>query len=227
MACPHVSGLAALLRAAHPEWSPAAIKSALVTTADTTDHRGKPIMDGDKPADVFAMGAGHVNPEKAIDPGLIYDIQTEDYITHLCSLGYTTSEIISITHKNVSCREILRENKGFSLNYPSISITFRPGMTRKIITRKVTNVGAPDSIYRVKVVAPEGVKVKVKPQHLRFKHANQTLKYAVWFTSRQKIGRQMRSFAEGQLTWMNTRNGVQRVRSPISVTWVSKKRSEN
>ncbi|XP_031110942.1 subtilisin-like protease SBT1.2 [Ipomoea triloba] len=226
MACPHVSGLAALLRAAHPEWSPAAIKSALVTTADTTDHQGKPIMDGDKAADVFAMGAGHVNPGKAIDPGLIYDIHTDDYITHLCSLGYTTSEILSITHKNISCRETLRKNRGFSLNYPSISITFRPGMTRKIITRVVTNVGAPGSTYTAKVVAPEGVKVRVKPQRLKFKRANQSLKYAVWFTSRQKFGKQMsRSFAEGQLTWVNTCNGVQRVRSPISVTWVSKKRN--
>ncbi|KAJ8558207.1 hypothetical protein K7X08_004973 [Anisodus acutangulus] len=73
MACPHVSGIAALLHSARPKWTPAAVKSSLVTTADTTDHLGKLIMDGDAPSKLLAAGAGHVNPGRAIDPGLIYD----------------------------------------------------------------------------------------------------------------------------------------------------------
>ncbi|XP_049411115.1 subtilisin-like protease SBT1.2 [Solanum stenotomum] len=223
MACPHVSGIAALLHSIHPKWSPAAIKSALMTTADTTNHQGKPIMDGDTRAGLFAIGAGHVNPGRSDDPGLIYDINANDYITHLCTIGYKNSEIFSITHKNVSCHDVLQKNRGFSLNYPSISVIFKAGKTRKMITRRVTNVGSHNSIYSVEIVAPEGVKVRVKPRRLVFKHVNQSLSYRVWFISRKRIGTQRRSFAEGQLMWINSRDKYQKVRSPISVAWASKK----
>ncbi|KAK9225363.1 hypothetical protein WN943_010404 [Citrus x changshan-huyou] len=61
MSCPHLSGIAALLKSAHPDWSPAAIKSAIMTTADTVNLEGKPILDRNHlPADLFAVGAGHV-----------------------------------------------------------------------------------------------------------------------------------------------------------------------
>ncbi|KAJ6728958.1 SUBTILISIN-LIKE PROTEASE SBT1.2 [Salix viminalis] len=142
-----------------------------------TDHAGHPIMDGDKPAGVFAIGAGHVNPERALGPGLVYDIRPDDYVTHLCTLRYTRSDIFTITHRNVSCNDLLQMNRGFSLNYPSISIIFKHGTTSKMIKRQVTNVGSPNSIYSVEVSAPEGVKVRVRPQRLVFKHVNQSLSY--------------------------------------------------
>uniref|UniRef100_A0A804IAU8 Uncharacterized protein n=1 Tax=Musa acuminata subsp. malaccensis TaxID=214687 RepID=A0A804IAU8_MUSAM len=76
MACPHVSGIAALLKVVHPHWSPAAIKSALVTTAHTANAYGFPIEAEGVPrklADPFDFGGGHIDPNKAADPGLIYD----------------------------------------------------------------------------------------------------------------------------------------------------------
>ncbi|CAL0326849.1 unnamed protein product [Lupinus luteus] len=221
MSCPHVSGISALIHSAHPRWTPAAIKSAIMTTAEVTDHTGRPILDEDKPAGAFALGAGHVNPQRALNPGLIYDIRPNDYINHLCSIGYTRSEIFSITHRNVSCNDIMKMNRGFSLNYPSISVMFKHGMRRNVFIRRVTNVGSANSIYSVEVVAPEGVKVIVRPKRLVFKQINQSLGYKVWFISRKNVGKggDMMNFAEGSLTWIHSQNGSYRVRSPIVVTW--------
>ncbi|GLJ10273.1 hypothetical protein SUGI_0125170 [Cryptomeria japonica] len=95
MSCLHVSGLAALIRGVHPSWSPAAIKSALMTSAYIRYNKNKPIKDAStvKAADPFALGAGHVNPAAAMDPGLIYDLAPSDYIHFLCTLNYTDKQI--------------------------------------------------------------------------------------------------------------------------------------
>ncbi|KAK6137590.1 hypothetical protein DH2020_028670 [Rehmannia glutinosa] len=78
ISCPHLSGVAALLKSAHPDWSPATIKSAIMTTADVVNLAHNPIEDQTlQPADVFATGAGHVNPSRANDPGLVYDIKPD------------------------------------------------------------------------------------------------------------------------------------------------------
>ncbi|KAM0847744.1 hypothetical protein ACQ4PT_054837 [Festuca glaucescens] len=86
MSAPHLSGIAALIKSKHPEWSPAAIKSAIMTSADNTDRSGSGMSilnEQHMAADLFAIGAGHVNPEKVINPGLVYDITPADYIGFL------------------------------------------------------------------------------------------------------------------------------------------------
>lgn len=82
MAAPHIAGIAALIKQKHPRWSPAAIKSALLTTTTTLDRGGNPILSQQYSeteamklvkATPFDYGNGHVNPRTALDPGLIFD----------------------------------------------------------------------------------------------------------------------------------------------------------
>lgn len=76
MSSPHVAGAGALLRAVHPEWSPAAMQSALMTTALTDVVK----EDGETPAGPFDMGAGRIDLTRAADPGLVFDMTAQDYL---------------------------------------------------------------------------------------------------------------------------------------------------
>ncbi|KAM1249481.1 hypothetical protein ACFX1X_032576 [Malus domestica] len=99
METPHLSGIAALIKKSHPDWFPAAIKYAIMTTANVLNLASTPIVNQDlTPADVFAIGGGHVNPAKANDPGLIFDIKPEDYFP--CP-NHTQSQYYTRTVKNV------------------------------------------------------------------------------------------------------------------------------
>lgn len=210
MSCPHLSGIAALLKASHPHWTPAAIKSAIMTTADILNLGNKPIMDQTlSTADIFAIGAGHVNPSRANDPGLIYDLQPEDYLPYLCGLGYTDEEVTVIAHQTVNCSVIEKILEG-QLNYPSFSIIL--GSETQSFTRTVTNVGEATSSYDVEIYAPEGVDVIVQPETLEFTEVNQKITYEVAF--RPNSYAHKRTYNQGYLNWVSA-NRV--VRSPISV----------
>ncbi|GLJ48840.1 hypothetical protein SUGI_1030060 [Cryptomeria japonica] len=221
MSCPHVSGLAALLKAAHPEWSPAAIKSALMTTAGVIDKKGLPILDSatNISADVFATGAGHVNPENAAYPGLVYDLSPADYIPYLCGLNYTASQIRLIVGTNVTCPTDPESTRPGNLNYPSFSALF--DITAAPVTtafkRTVTNVGAANSTYVASIEAPLGVEVTVTPSVLFFKEVMEKQSYNIKFTVSTPAAH---SFAQGSLTWVsNSTSLVYNVRSPISIVW--------
>ena len=124
MACPHISGLAALLRGAHPTWSPAMIKSALMITASIMDNRTPSQLCTDQwtsgTATEFDYGAGHVMPELAVNPGLVYDISPNDYVNSLCAVGYTSNQCQIFTGVPVTCPA----NPSPRVNYPTFSATF-------------------------------------------------------------------------------------------------------
>ncbi|KAF3639594.1 hypothetical protein FXO37_23900 [Capsicum annuum] len=94
MACLHASGIAAMLKSVHPEWSPSAIKSAMMTTANPLDNTRDQIIasDTNEPATPLDMGAGFIDPNRALDPGLIYDATTQDYINLICSMNFTEDQ---------------------------------------------------------------------------------------------------------------------------------------
>jgi subtilisin family serine protease len=76
MSAPHVTGLAALLVQAHPTWTPDQIKSALMLSARQNVVK----EDGVTPADPFDMGAGHVNANSAVSPGVTMNATFDDYL---------------------------------------------------------------------------------------------------------------------------------------------------
>uniref|UniRef100_A0A9I9DH51 Subtilisin-like protease SBT1.1 n=2 Tax=Cucumis melo TaxID=3656 RepID=A0A9I9DH51_CUCME len=221
MSCPHVSGLAALLKSAHNDWSPAAIKSALMTTAYVTDSKMSLISDvgqaNGEPATPFTFGSGHVDPEKASDPGLIYDITPQDYINYLCSLKYNSSQIALVSRGNLTCSSKRTVVKPGDLNYPSFSVFMKKKAKKVSITlkRTVTNVGITRSDYTVKINNPKGVTVIVKPEKLSFGSLGEQLSYKVSFVS---LGGKeaLDKFSFGSLVWIS---GKYAVRSPIVVTW--------
>ncbi|XP_060178462.1 subtilisin-like protease [Lycium barbarum] len=210
MSCAHLSGVAALLKSAHPTWSPAAIKSAIMTTANTVNLANNTILDERLlPASIFAVGAGHVNPSRASDPGLVYDTQLEDYFPYLCGLNYTNGQVSDILRRSVDCEQV-KSIPEAQLNYPSFSI--RLGTRAQTYTRTVTNVGDAKSSYSLEIGSPPGVGVLVKPSTLKFSKLNQKKTYRVTFS--RTADTSTSGEVQGFLKWTNNRHSV---RSPIAI----------
>ncbi|GLJ18275.1 hypothetical protein SUGI_0323220 [Cryptomeria japonica] len=214
MACPHATGAAAYVKSFHPDWSPAAIKSALMTTASTLDAT----LDGNEAAEL-GYGAGQINPLKAINPGLVYDADANSYINMLCSQGYSETSLRLLTGEFISCSSSLSKNGVWELNYPSlmvISDASEPIFAQ--FPRTVTNVGPAKSTYQVKIEVPFGMNVTVEPKTLTFTSSNQMKSYNVKIESR--IVPDDYALLSGALTWSH---GNYSVRSPILVYYNVKK----
>ncbi|KAL5973731.1 hypothetical protein ACLOJK_030387 [Asimina triloba] len=209
MACPHVAGIVALLKSLHPDWSPGAMKSALVTTASSADESGGPIFAYALPLKIaapFDFGGGIVNPNKAADPGLIYDMGMEDYVHYLCSRGYPDSDISRVTEKPTVCPS--KRPSALDMNLPSIAI---PSLKSSVtISRTLTNVGPVKSVYEASIQLSPGIHAVVSPSVLEFNSKAKKLSFTVTFSSAQKV---QGGYYFGSLTWSD---GVHNVRSPIA-----------
>jgi len=200
MSTPHVAGVAALVRQAHPDWSPAVIRSALMTTArqDISASTGPGV------ATPFDFGAGHVVPNPAIDPGLVYDTTDDEYDAFACG---TESPAVAATR----CDEL--EATGYSfdaadLNQPAISVS---GLAnQRTVVRRVTNVDDEPGAYTVEIDTPPGMEIQVVPASISLA-PGESVSFEV--TLRYLSG-PLDLWRFGALTW---RNESHVVRSPIAV----------
>ncbi|CAI0408233.1 unnamed protein product [Linum tenue] len=207
MACPHVTATAAYVKSFHPDWSPAMIKSAIMTTATPI----KIPAEGEG----LATGSGQINPTRALHPGLVYDMALTDYISYLCKEGYNDSDISLLYHsrKNLSCADIKPAKGSDGLNYPSMHYQLNASITTFSVEfhRSVKHVGFGHSVYKAKVTSPKGISIEVFPEKLVFNRKHQKQSFKVCVSGELKNGTYI---ATGSLVWDDTKHVVL---SPIVV----------
>lgn len=168
-----------------------------------------PILDYDQvtKASPFAYGAGHVRPNLAMDPGLVYDMNPNDYLNFLCAHMHksTISEAFSKQH-SYECPPSLNI---LDFNYPSITIPEFTGQA--IVTRTLKNVAQP-STYIPRIEAPQGISIVVEPKTLVFSNKDQNITFKLVFTA--DVNHLPNDYVFGSLIWSDAKHVV---RSPIVV----------
>ena len=207
MSSPHVAGIYALLKQAHPDWSPAAAKSALMTTARQNVTK----EDGVTLADPFDFGAGHVQPGGDVrrkgslfNPGLVYDAGADNYLGYLCEADPTAIQAETCADLQASGILTTAEN----LNLASIGVADIAGATT--IGRTITNVTDKYITGSARAKAPNGFKIRVEPSRLQLA-PGQSGTFAITFT---RTTAEFGTWSFGSLTWEGSNY---KVRSPIAV----------
>ncbi|KAJ6742430.1 PROPROTEIN CONVERTASE SUBTILISIN/KEXIN [Salix viminalis] len=209
MSCPHAAAAAAYVKTFHPDWSPAAIKSALMTTAT-------PMKIKEVDAE-FGSGSGQINPSEAVHPGLVYDINMSSYIRFLCKEGYnsTTISLLIGGKKKYKCSNLKPAQGIDGLNYPSMHAQLKSAGSKisAVFYRTLTNVGyGNNSVYKATVTSPKDVSIKVVPNSLKFNRTHQKQSFEVFVEGgSMQNGTQILS---ALLEWSDSKHIV---RSPIII----------
>ncbi|XP_050385216.1 subtilisin-like protease SBT4.3 [Argentina anserina] len=210
MACPHVAGAAAYVKTFHPDWSPAAIKSSLMTTASPMNAA----QTSYNAAGEFAYGSGHINPVQAIDPGLVYEAFKQDYINLLC-LVLNQTDVRLISGDNSTCSTGSDKGSLQDHNYPSLAAVVAPNKSFSVkFHRTVKNVGPANSTYNAKILANSTqVDIKVEPEVLSFKSLNEEKTFTLTAVGKG-LSNEQHSHVTALLVWSD---GIHSVRSPIVI----------
>ncbi|KAG6783262.1 hypothetical protein POTOM_012707 [Populus tomentosa] len=177
-----------------------------VSFSNIYDNMGKPLQNSSHHfANAHEVGVGEINPLKALNPGLVFETTTEDYLQFLCYYGYSEKNIRSMSKKNFNCPRISIDRLISNINYPSISIgnldRHKPAQT---IKRTVTNVGCPNATYISRVQAPVGLEVKVFPKKIAFIEGLTRVSFKVLFYGKEAFN----GYNFGSVTWFDGRHSV-------------------
>jgi subtilisin family serine protease len=196
MATPHVSGTAALLRQKHPGWTPAEIKSAIMTTAGNVY-----LPDGSIDPEEFGYGAGQLNPDPAAEPGLVYPQRQNSYTSFLCGVG-------ALPPDDPSCQALHGGMVPTDLNLASLAGDVMGALT---FHRVVRNVGLAPATYTVAAAVP-GFDIAVTPSTLVLDKGG----IGHYTVTVNLNGAAVDAWNEGALTWSD---GTHVVRSPMALRY--------
>jgi hypothetical protein len=202
MSSPHIAGLGALVVGKHRNWSPMAVKSALMTTATQRDNKGQPIStDSGGPANALDYGAGWVVPRKSFNPGIVYDSGPKEWVRYLCAVG-------DLPATGTDCKAAGPAVDPSDFNAPSIAIGALPGT--QTVTRTVTSVALKTQTYVPFIEQPAGVTLKVTPAKLTLAPGEKK-SFKVTAT---RLSAPFSQYVFGGVTW---NDGLHQARIPVAV----------
>ncbi|MPZ52887.1 MAG: S8 family serine peptidase [Acidimicrobiia bacterium] len=189
MSSAHVVGLMALLIETHPDWSPAAVKSALMTTSDQTKGSDSPFAGG---AGAVALDHDETDGSTPFEPSVVFDVDPADYMGYLCE---TAAWVVT----GDTCAEGGGDGliTPSDLNQPSIAIERVTAPTS--VTRTVTNVSNETLRLSVEIATPEGVDVEVSPTDISLP-AGESATFEVTVTVED--GAETDTWSNGSITWV-------------------------
>lgn len=190
MSSPHVAGLGAVYLSEHPLWSPAAVKSAMMTTAYDLKQ-----ADGTVVADPFAQGAGHVDPTRFFEPGLVLETSVLEWAKFYTGQGLDLTGGAAIEPSD--------------LNYPSIAVGQLAGT--RTISRTFTAVTP--GTYQVGIDVP-GFTVATSAEALTFGAVGEQQTLDITFT---RDSAALAAWSSGFVTL----TGPEVVRMPVALRPVS------
>ncbi|TYH36540.1 hypothetical protein ES332_D13G272100v1 [Gossypium tomentosum] len=204
-----VAGMLSYIKTFHKDWGIARIKSAIMTSAN-------PVIKSSNAA-VLAMGSGCINPLKAMNPGLVYDISPEEYRRYLLSREGEL-EYLALMEENIEGEKIL----GTDLNLPNFSLVLDK-VSEYIFNRTLTNVGCPKCIYKAEIrlhgrtFRKFGEEISVEPDVLNFSNIEERKCFKLIVRSSMALKDQL-VLAHATLIWREQKedNGIT-VSSPVVI----------